>query len=698
MKKRQGKSVCRKMKVQKLELSSRIPRDYLWRILNKIDVDIQGSINGSLPFCKAVLRVFRSAVRNRDIKQYISDFCGESLSLPNCNVFAEEDLPANTLCALRLLTCGQKFNFSDSPYDQLQTAYESFIKYEGQCARTNKNSLFSKFADDVDDGSLSTYEAVYLVPRLRNIRAFIHHTLGDAPDLRYLEDQLRHGPGSTTDKRGDKSILIEKFVPPIGTTRLAAPAVIQSIVSNHQWMDSLLRDPENVLVGTMTACFLGCLNSPTGTISEDDQVKIWFDTGMLVETNDSRISFVDKNAKTFRTIEPQPTGLLLFQLAIDTIIRRALKRRGFDLSNQMKNRQLAGRGYTDRLATVDLSGASDCIAFVLLDLFPKDWRRLIELFRCESGVITKFNDEKIIFEKVSAMGNGYTFALETLIFAAVVYAVLEEKGLRLKDHIKDIAVYGDDIIVPIYLAHDVIVTLHHLGFSVNNDKTFTRGLVRESCGHDYFGTTRIDRPTFTDQPTEIWELVRDHNLLMAWEQRTKIPLKKTREFILSLIPANHRVFGPVNEDMIGWIHSTDISHFPELSYDYDLQGYYFKIRRAVVTHPRIEPSDQRRKRLTVFEPILRYLRPVKKFSLLTDENDFRQFGKADFSLSEKEFLRRARKSGGEVFPSFVPDTEMYPDFRLCGSKQFVPAIKADDDYYYKKGVVVVRPAVTRVFL
>jgi hypothetical protein len=75
------------------------------------------------------------------------------------------------------------------------------------------------------------------------------------------------------------------------------------------------------------------------------------------------------------------------------------------------------------------------------------------------------------------MGNGYTFSLETLIFAAACRAV----GSR------QYAVYGDDIVIETELAARLIKLLSFLGFITNKEKSFIdpANPFRESCGCDY---------------------------------------------------------------------------------------------------------------------------------------------------------------------------------------------------------------------
>lgn len=197
----------------------------------------------------------------------------------------------------------------------------------------------------------------------------------------------------------------------------------------------------------------------------------------------NRFTTVPKNAKTERGICIEPDLNVYGQLGIGKVLKRLLKRvLGIDLNSQEWNRFLAEMAFTWRLATLDLSQASDLTARRLVEeLFPSDWVYLFDLFRSPK---TLFRGNWVELEKWSSMGNGYTFELETLIFASVVLAVLE-----LREAATDwahCAIFGDDIIVPSRHAVAVVEALEDFGFKVNGSKTHLAGAFYESCGTDWF--------------------------------------------------------------------------------------------------------------------------------------------------------------------------------------------------------------------
>jgi hypothetical protein len=197
----------------------------------------------------------------------------------------------------------------------------------------------------------------------------------------------------------------------------------------------------------------------------------------FTSTSRNEIGLVPKNWKTHRTIAKEPTHALPFQLALDSFLKRKLRKWGIDLSTQEKNQELARQGSIDgSLATIDLRMASDLICYNLVAWFlPSDWFAVFDAFR-SSSYSGSLGDGS--YAKFSSMGNGYTFTLETLIFTAACRAVGSQRY----------SVYGDDIIIESHLAPDLVQLLRFLGFAINREKSFVNpeSRFRESCGCDYY--------------------------------------------------------------------------------------------------------------------------------------------------------------------------------------------------------------------
>lgn len=203
--------------------------------------------------------------------------------------------------------------------------------------------------------------------------------------------------------------------------------------------------------------------------------------GDLVIVPGNKVSTVPKNAKTDRVIATEPDMNMYIQKGIGAMIRKRLKRVGVNLDSQELNQHLASIGAETGLATIDLRSASDTVSLELVkQLLPPDWVDAIMMCRSPVGVLP--DGTVLTYQKVSSMGNGFTFELESLIFWAITRSVTDfrnEKDRRL-------AVYGDDIIVPAESAPLLVSILGLVGFETNTSKSYLSGRFRESCGKHYF--------------------------------------------------------------------------------------------------------------------------------------------------------------------------------------------------------------------
>lgn len=200
-----------------------------------------------------------------------------------------------------------------------------------------------------------------------------------------------------------------------------------------------------------------------------------------VEIHTSLLAFVPKNFKTDRAICTEPLLNSMHQNGLGDYVSSRLRRVGIDIRDQSANQRAALYGsISNESATLDLSSASDSISTGLVEhLLPEEWYLLLSEFRTAECLV----DGRIIsLEKISSMGNGFTFPLETLIFWALAEAV---KDRVCANHRIRTLVYGDDIITPVPCVPLLTKVLRCTGFTLNSEKSFWDGTFRESCGCDY---------------------------------------------------------------------------------------------------------------------------------------------------------------------------------------------------------------------
>ena len=196
-----------------------------------------------------------------------------------------------------------------------------------------------------------------------------------------------------------------------------------------------------------------------------------------------RFTMVPKTALTHRGICVGPSLNVTYQLSVGKHIRKRLSIHGIDLTyGQAVHQRLAEEAsMTLEMATIDLSSASDTVSAKLVELIlPGDWFDLLDSLRCKQ---TRVDGKWRKLSKFSAMGNGYTFELETLLFYTLSLTVAE-----LCNHsIRNLKVFGDDIIVDSAIAGKLVNALRFFGFIINPRKTFLDDTpFRESCGGDYY--------------------------------------------------------------------------------------------------------------------------------------------------------------------------------------------------------------------
>lgn len=247
---------------------------------------------------------------------------------------------------------------------------------------------------------------------------------------------------------------------------------------------------------------------------------------------------VPKNYKTDRTIAKEPCMNIYIQKGIGAVIRCRLHRIGVNLNDQVRNQLAAREGsITGRLATVDLSMASDTVARELISwLLPYHWWLALEQSRSPVGVLP--SGKLIHYQKFSSMGNGYTFELESLIFWAIAQEVCNP--FRLDEMEPSICVYGDDLVVPTQFYEAFCSRLAEVGFTPNPRKSWAEGPYRESCGkHFYLG---IDVTPFyvRKQVQTLDRLFLAHNNVYRWGERTGVEVSSIITKLKSLAPASWR--------------------------------------------------------------------------------------------------------------------------------------------------------------
>jgi len=509
------------------EVKVKVPEDYPWMLLGRLTEDLAQFLPN-----EDVSRV-HAIVRSRNLEKLFA--LGSEWGLQSITPVEELTTPL-VRCRYQIASLIKKYQFPTERKSREATAKLKFINAEATC-RTYNHSGYKEFCNGKTDWAIDIFTYA---------RSFLSKLLGAHPAHPAVLDMARHGPGSNLDTKNGLTSVYEKYRNwPYSCTRDAIPYARFAIATDQRWLGAL-QDSYRRRMGIPT-------HYPI------DEEVFW--SAVIRPVKGNRICFVPKDAQTERTIAIEPAINLYLQLGVDGFIRRRLKRYGVNLDDQVKNQKLARvgskRGTTGGYSTLDLSAASDTISLKLCEmLLPPDWYSYLVALRSPCGELGE--TETFSYEKISSMGNGYTFALESAIFTALVFAVFKADDLPF-DH-EEFAVYGDDIIVPTELTFKVVEALRLAGFSLNLDKSFVFGPVRESCGADWYQGLHV-RPVFiTEYPQTVFDLFCDHNRL-----RRSLDLyygigdeSKVLSLIRKWIPEKLQNFkGPLSdEDFDSYLHTT----------------------------------------------------------------------------------------------------------------------------------------------
>jgi len=392
-----------------------------------------------------------------------------------------------------------------------EVAVTGFWEAEQLCFHTNRR--LQCFVDNFG----FTPTTSRLVPFVDKVKTLIARILGPLPQGL----QIRFGPGAIFESKGHqfaKSLtLADKFSLQFAVTGDAVDLL--PFVYNTAWGRARLASDES--------------------------------TYLRVRGN--RFTTVPKDATKDRGICIEPGVNVAMQLALGRLIRKRLHRYGIDLNHgQDLHRALARVGsLSNEIATLDLSSASDTIAKTLVQaMLPDEW---FELLDCLRSPYTLIGGKWVRLEKFSSMGNGFTFELETLLFAAITSVACNGKiG-------SDVHVYGDDILYPSHAAREVVSALRYFGFVPNERKSFSTGPFRESCGGDFFAGFGV-RPYYLDKaPNAPHEWISVVNGLRAASRVLGGKrFERARNRALAALPANvRRLRGPV---ALGDLVIHDVQH------------------------------------------------------------------------------------------------------------------------------------------
>jgi len=455
------------------ESIKRLPADYCWQLLNGLSAELNDHITTGLR------GDLLSIARNRDVKGYhgLDDLYG----LQCMNHWGRPE-PGNP-AVVRLLV--------------------SVIRKHESMELVSKKDRYTACLTAVrqlDEGLAVSPRESWSTDRVFNsMKQILKQVLGPAPDLEMIAEGSRHGPGSSsTISYKDRSSYFKYERWPYAVSPRAKALLVDVIKLDERW------------VGSLEDAYRERYKIPKWAIL--NRTAFW-DNVVDPQHTFNRVTSVPKDGRKDRPIAIEPAGNIFLQLGVGRIIRERLRSAGIDLDKQQdRNRRAALLASKHgKLFTIDLSNASDTVSLEFVrSMVPSDWFELLYSLRSPNGEFPDGSGWR--YAKISSMGNGFTFELETVLFWCLSKAISDCFG-----HRSDVSLaFGDDMVGMSYLYNHHCIYLREAGFQPNLDKSFVHGRAAESCGIDAFDGVDI-RPIFLKHlPRSVLGLYNDRNRLNRW--------------------------------------------------------------------------------------------------------------------------------------------------------------------------------------
>lgn len=307
---------------------------------------------------------------------------------------------------------------------------------------------------------------------------------------------------------------------------------------------------------------------------------------------------VPKTAKAPRLIASEPIEHQWCQQKVaswlEASMNNTLLGRFINIRNQELSQLLVASASIDgSLSTIDLSSASDRLSCRHVEALFASNRPLLEAVH---AVRTRRITDRVtsrdtfILKKFASMGSALTFPVQCIFFLCVALASAGASDRKsIKALVGKVRVFGDDIIVPSYAYVSTVTNLTFLGLKVNESKSFSKGLFRESCGADYWGgfdTTPVKPKSLrADTPTGVQALIDLSNNLYKkgwWKASDRVRLMIPPRFTRRVFSHDSGVSGLVSYcgDRLG-----------PLKWDRDLHRWYAPQPTAIKLQARVVQNN-----------------------------------------------------------------------------------------------------------
>lgn len=175
--------------------------------------------------------------------------------------------------------------------------------------------------------------------------------------------------------------------------------------------------------------------------------------------------------------------------------------RSIRFRDQTHNQRMAQRSVAQDSVTLDLSNASDTVSAPLVWFLLREVPGLRRRIFATRSSYMLIDDQRVRLSAFAPMGSAVCFPVESLVFWAISMAAIKQVrsheithggfthrvcSLRDYEMAGDLAVFGDDIIIPRDAYPTLLSTLLTIGCEPNMSKTCVDTPFRESCGSEWY--------------------------------------------------------------------------------------------------------------------------------------------------------------------------------------------------------------------
>lgn len=386
-----------------------------------------------------------------------------------------EDLGLRTIDCLRFLSLGRKFERQGANPDETPSI-QKWIDVEAGVSRSTDYWNNPEFWESSDR---------LLIAR---IRLELKRILGPAPSYDEVGTNAAHGPGVAAGVSYAHRHPFHKWDRLFSQATCTCKASVQPYLYSWLWNNRQFR---RELVSRFPL--------PPMAESRRTRASRYFAvmSSEWLEQDFNILFTVPKTTTSRRPAAKEPLVNVALQRGLGICIRNRLRdRTGIDLQRQDQRHAQWIRERSSMIATIDLSAASDSLNLAFLrQILDPSWMDHIDRLRARFTLLP--TGDLLELHKVSSMGNGFTFELETAIFLAIVMAGSFKPDLPvLPSEFSDsgfASVFGDDIIIPNLVFDDAVQALVSCGFSVNQKKSHGPwSPIRESCGWFSLGSKNFE--------------------------------------------------------------------------------------------------------------------------------------------------------------------------------------------------------------